>query len=335
MKRYGGEGLPHAPRIALITGDALGNYVAVTPLAQMLRERFPAGVFHYFGGRRTEELWSLENAFDAGFDLFGSPPREMARAALAEGTYDLVINLERSEWAASFAALLCADDTYAVGPLLDEEGRGFLPFSDDPRGKLWSDPEWTSAQLTELYPFLGSGFIGEIFCRLCFLEGPLPSYRVASCDPREPVPQVLISTAASLASKLWPVDKWSCVLEELLQRGVSVGVIGAAPASQARYWLGFEAEEALIEEYSLQDLRGRFSLPKVAGALARAKQVVTIDNGVLHMAAAVGTPTIGLFRPGIRRLWTPPVRAITALAPDELRPVSDIQVSQVVAALEV
>ena len=39
----------------------------------------------------------------------------------------------------------------------------------------------------------------------------------------------------------------------------------------------------------------RLPLPEVAGLLARADLVVGIDTGLVHLAAALGTPTLALF----------------------------------------
>jgi len=74
-------------------------------------------------------------------------------------------------------------------------------------------------------------------------------------------------------------------------------------------------------------------LPAVAGALARAKAVLTLDNGILHMAAAAGAPTVGLFRHGIHRLWAPPVAGLTVLTAGEGKPVSEIQPERVIEAV--
>ena len=53
-------------------------------------------------------------------------------------------------------------------------------------------------------------------------------------------------------------------------------------------------------------MRGRITLPQVAGAIAKAKAVVSLDNGILHLACSTATPTVGLYRNGIHRLWAPP-----------------------------
>ncbi len=66
------------------------------------------------------------------------------------------------------------------------------------------------------------------------------------------------------------------------------------------------------------DLAGELSVGELCAALADAHTVVTNDSGPMHIAAALGTPTIGLFGPetpvmygplGERAsaLWRPPV----------------------------
>lgn len=45
------------------------------------------------------------------------------------------------------------------------------------------------------------------------------------------------------------------------------------------------------------DLVGRVSLPEAAAVLARAALFVGNDSGLMHLAAATGTPTLGLFGP--------------------------------------
>jgi len=45
---------------------------------------------------------------------------------------------------------------------------------------------------------------------------------------------------------------------------------------------------------ALIDLRGRTSLIQLAGACAKAKAVISVDAGPLHIAAAVGTPTLAI-----------------------------------------
>lgn len=330
MKRFRGEALPSNAKIAVVANDALGNYVVSTPLLQMLRAKYPDAQLHYYGGTRTEELWSRESLIDAGFALFGSDPSQIARQG---GDYDLVVNFEASEWARCFSAIAAGPTGYVVGPCLGCDGRGDLPPSEDERGRLAVDPEWTAADLTVKYPFLHSGFIAEIFARLTYLEGTVPPYRITVEPPPFDVPDVLIATTASLPEKLWPFESWATALRELHGMGKTVGLLGAKPSAQQRFWKGNDAENRLVEENLAQDLRGTLTLTQVAGALAATKLVLTLDNGILHLAAATSAPIVGLFRHGIHRLWAPPVPNLTVITPGEDAPVSSIDPKEVVKAV--
>ncbi|MCW5940719.1 MAG: hypothetical protein KIS66_00715 [Fimbriimonadaceae bacterium] len=328
MTRYCGDPVRPGGRIAVVSNDALGNFVAVTPLLQMLRREVSPACVDYFGGHRVQEMAGASDLPTRAYPLHGTPLRD-ALSWLPSDPYDLVINVEWTAWPKAFAGLLAGESTPVCGPSVGEGGRGDLPFADDLRGALWQDQGWIAESLPVRYPFLRSGFIGEIFARLAYLEGAVPRYRLPQAEPDGNVPDVLIATAASLPEKLWPIAKWVAVLERCRAEGWSVGLLGAKPSAQGRFWMGAAEEETLVERGLVHDLRGRFTLPQVVGASARARRVLSLDNGILHFAVAAGTPTVGLFRHGIHRLWAPPFDGLTVLTPGEGGQVADIEVDQV------
>ncbi len=57
------------------------------------------------------------------------------------------------------------------------------------------------------------------------------------------------------------------------------------------------------------DLGGCTSLAQLAAVLARCDLLVGADSGVLHVAAAAGTPTVALFGPTNYGAWAPPLPA--------------------------
>jgi ADP-heptose:LPS heptosyltransferase len=147
------------------------------------------------------------------------------------------------------------------------------------------------------------------------------------------VPDVLIATAASQPEKLWPAPHWRAALAGINEGGFSVGLLGAPAKEQALHWKGASLEDELVRDGLAEDLRGAFSLPQVVGALGAAKAVLTLDNGILHLAAATTTPTVGLFRHGIHRLWAPPAPNVVVLTPGDGLAVADLGVSAVLGAL--
>lgn len=318
--------------IAVIANDALGNYVAATPLLQALRKKYNPKRLHLFSGRRTEELWTSDPNIDAGFAILGSPPRESALVALEHGPYDLVVNLESSPWAESFAALLCDENSLVAGHCLGSTGRGALPFGTDRVGALCADADWTAADLPNRYPMLCTGFIGEIFCRIAYIKGTVPPYSVPSARPSLEAPPLLIGVSASVEEKLWPVESWVRALEFLAERGLRAGLLGARASDQRLFWIGADIEQELLDRGLVEDLRGRLTLPEVVGALDAARAVLTLDNGIMHLAATTSTPVVSLFRHGYHRLWAPPVRNLTVLEPGEGRSVASIAISDVMEA---
>ena len=316
MQRFTGQPLRDGARVALIANDAIGNFVVATPLMQMLRQDIRGLHLTLFNGERTRELWEASDLVDLGVPLFGMDPWDTAVELARHEGFDLVINLEVSPTAVFATAALSAGEARVCGPSVGAGGRGTLAYPADSRGDLWRDSEWIADDLMARYPFLSSGWIAEIFCRLAYREGDIPGYRLPTADPGRDVPDVLIATAASLPEKLWPQASWEAALRGLADRGLSVGLLGAPPRQQQAHWQGGGVEDALVRQGLAQDLRGAFSLPQVSGALAAARIVLSLDNGILHLASATPTPTVGLFRPGIHRLWAPPKINLAVITPE-------------------
>jgi len=308
MRRYEGSGLSARPRVAVIANDAIGNFVVATPLLQMIRRELDPEFIHYFGGKRTWELQSASDLFEGSFALHG---RELGEtlSEVAGSAYDLVVNVEQGELARrcaheiGHAALVC-------GPV---DG---LPYPGDLRGDLWRDQQWIAPDLMERYDFLESPWIGEIYARLAYLEGSVPPYRLPSSSVEHPF-DVLIASSASLPDKLWPLDQWRTVLRALSEMGLRVGLLGAPPKLQGQHWKGADEESQMVSEGLAEDCRGIWTLPQVVGAIASARAVLTLDNGIMHLAASTGTHTVALFRHGIHRLWTPPVATVHPVVANE------------------
>jgi len=318
-------------RIAVLSNDALGNFAVVTPLLQMVRARHPGAILHYFGGTRIHELSQHLTYIDRSIPWLGTPVYEGARTIVEP--YDWVINVEFSRWMAASAALLAGAEGIVTGPCLTEDGRGYLPFPETAEGRLWRDDRWREG-VTERHPEVRTGHISEIFARIAGLEGDVPPYALPSQTPDRPVPDVLIATTASLPEKLWTPDHWCALADWCRAQDLSVGLIGAKPATQSQFWQGADAEAEIAAHPAVEDLRGAFAMPEVVGALAAARAVVTLDNGIMHFAVASGTPTIALFRRSIHRLWAPPSPHLHAVLSGEDDQVSEIEFGEVRQTLE-
>lgn len=109
---------------------------------------------------------------------------------------------------------------------------------------------------------------------------------------RLPDPPVVINPGAGWASKRWPAERFAALARCLHRRhGIRPLVVwgGAAERATAEQIAAEACGEALVApETTLQDLGELFRL---------ARLVISADTGPLHLAAAVGTPCVGLFGP--------------------------------------
>lgn len=90
-------------------------------------------------------------------------------------------------------------------------------------------------------------------------------------------------------SRLWFAPETARVIENVVERGLDVVLVGAP--GEERYAAPIRAEARV----PLHDLTGRTSLRQLIGVLARARFAVAPDSGPMHIAAAVGTPVVSLW----------------------------------------
>jgi heptosyltransferase-1 len=120
------------------------------------------------------------------------------------------------------------------------------------------------------------------------------------------VPYAVLIPNASRPEKLWPERSWVAVGRRLKERGWMPLVL----------W-GRESEQTLAEQIAAGcegDVPPFLKVGEMATVLAGAQQVVGLDTGFTHLAAAFGRPTVGIYcdhEPGLAGITGPgPVASI-------------------------
>ena len=115
----------------------------------------------------------------------------------------------------------------------------------------------------------------------------------ASLLPDGP-PIVGLGPTANWDGKIWPPERFAALAETMRHRlpGARVAVFGG-PGSAERGM----AAPVLASVPGAVDLVGRLDVPQAAACLVRCSLFVGNDSGLMHLAAAAGTPTLGLFGP--------------------------------------
>jgi lipopolysaccharide heptosyltransferase I len=102
----------------------------------------------------------------------------------------------------------------------------------------------------------------------------------------------VVNPGAGWPSKLWPADRYAAVARHLAKRHHLNTVVVWAGDQELRL-----AEEIVSQAGPAAHLAVHTSLTELVALLRRARLMIASDTGPLHMAVAVGTPSVGLFGP--------------------------------------
>ncbi len=130
-------------------------------------------------------------------------------------------------------------------------------------------------------------------------------------------PFVFVHPKTSTGVKEWPLEHWAALMQGLMERHGLACIVGHGPGER-------EALEDLLRQVPQAVLAPEPDLHGLAALCKRARLVVAPDTGPLHVAAALGTPVVGLYGPTSPDRYGPywePCRVVDAGAgcPDRTR----------------
>jgi lipopolysaccharide heptosyltransferase III len=152
--------------------------------------------------------------------------------------------------------------------------------------------------------------------------------RAASLLPADR-PIVALAPTANWQPKIWPAERFVALF-----RALAAGPLpGAVPAVFAGPgdWESALAAPLLQALPEAIDLTGRLNVPEAAACLALAAFFAGNDSGLMHLAAAAGAPTLGLFGPTDAAEYAPSGRSAAAVTATT-RQMQDLSVARAFAA---
>lgn len=191
-------------------------------------------------------------------------------------------------------------------------------------GKFWNlVVDLRNAPLSYILPSLRQRHLGKVkntehrvigISRVLGLENNPPAPKLFCSDADQSQAETLIPSGAPVlaigptanwAAKTWRVDCFAELTERFSQPG------GLMPGCRvALFGRDDERPDAIrlieaIPSARRIDLIGRLSLAEVYACLQRCSFYVGNDSGLMHLAAAAGVPTLGLFGPSKELLYGP------------------------------
>lgn len=279
-----------ADRICIIKPSALGDVVQTLPILAALRQRFPLAHITWVVNSAYASLIRPISLIDEIIEFprqhYKSLGLDAARRSLG---FLSLLHRQRFDLAIDLQGLLRSGlMTFAtgartrIGLATAREGARFCYnriVDDRPLEQGAVDRYWKLAEA------IGVGAMPK--------QSPLElsaAERRWAADAISglPRPIVAINAGSRWATKRWPAEHFAATINQQTSTG-SVILVGG-PGEEA-----IAAQVAAACRLPTRDFAGKTSLRELAALLEQADVVLTNDSGPMHLAAAVGTPTVAIF----------------------------------------
>lgn len=282
-----------ACRIVFFTLSALGDMVLSLPLIQATRAIYPAAKITVVCGRAATA--ALARELEAGDEVLLLPPRarrsplglwrslslaRSLRADIAFQTFASHGSFGNLITGATGARIRCG---FSNGRFVDRlthriaisDAKHYITLNMDLLRRLGhmevEDPEGRYLPTIEKR---STAFLPET------LHSRYGNYAVIS-----------ISSDPALAFKRWPLEKWVRLSRALSRQGIASLYVGAESDR------GEIAKITEVGGITGENLAGQTNFADVAALISGSKIVIGTDGLVLHLAAAMDLPCVGIFGP--------------------------------------
>ena len=126
-------------------------------------------------------------------------------------------------------------------------------------------------------------------------------------------PFVCIGASASFPLKCWPLQNFKKLIENIIQSGISVVLVGTNGEIETE-----ELAEYFRGSQNVFCAAGMFTILQSAALLEMANAVVANDTSIIHLAEAMRTPSIALFGPTVKEFGYAPMLAQSRLIETDL-----------------
>ena len=113
-------------------------------------------------------------------------------------------------------------------------------------------------------------------------------------------PYFVLFPGATFAGRLWPVERYLALANELAEKTGWIGVVSGGPSEAAQ-----AARLCAGATFPLLNWVGRTRLTDLAAVLANAELLVANETSAVHIAAAVGVPSVCLLGGGHHGRFVP------------------------------
>jgi ADP-heptose:LPS heptosyltransferase len=283
--------IPDVRRIAVLRANVLGDLMFSLPALDALRLAYPFAEIVLLGrrwhralltGRRSpvDRVAILGDELFDGLSLAPRPPAVVEAAVRALGVTDVDLAIQLHGGGRTSNPVIRA---------LGARVTAGLRTPDAPPLDRWLPYVYWQHEIHRGLEVVGLAGAPPV--------DPAPRLQVGDTDRRaaEAVlrddgrPLAVLHPGANDGRRRWSAARFAAVGDALVVDGWQVAITGSVDERS------LTASVASVMHRAALDLGGRLELPGLVGVLDRAELVVSNDTGPLHLAVAVGTPTVGIF----------------------------------------
>jgi lipopolysaccharide heptosyltransferase I len=282
-----------SPRILIVRLSAIGDTVHTVPVLCALRDRFPAATIGWIVERTSAPLLRGHPDLDHLIEVprgWLKSPRLIWKTARQLRSLRFEISIDAQSLTKSSITAWLSGAPRRIGfTRCEYEGRELSSWIN--RELLEPTADHVIDRLLELLRPLG-------------VEHPAVNFRLPNYEEADVAIKrfifdrglgagfAVINTGAGWPSKLWPAERYAELARYLgNERNLPSVVCWAGPAEQQM------ADQIIVRAGGHAHVAPPTSLRELAALARRAKLFIGSDTGPLHIAAAVGTPCVGLYGP--------------------------------------
>lgn len=289
-------------RILLTRLKFIGDIVLTTPIIKTVRQAFPHAHIAFLGEKNAVELLEHNPYLNEIIPLESAKSSLFDSVKLMKLLYSKKFDLAVDFFGNPRSALLTFATRAKVRIGLDVRGRGAVYTIRVPRDNRNKNAIQFYYEVIRHAGIDGDEQKTEIFLSedeknnaKTYLEnlGVLSGKKIIALHP-----------GGTWPSKLWQKEKFAALAQRLRLEGANVILTGGRNDKEV---------VDLVAETSGAIPILNISLRKLAAILSLASVVVSNDCGTMHIAAATGATTIGIFGPGEPHIWFPYTQPHVAL----------------------
>jgi len=274
-------------RLLVVKTSSIGDVIHALPVVQAIKDAAPHLTLGWVVRRRCADILTGNPSIDALYVLPDKPSlREIfqLRRDLHSAHYDMALDMQ----GLSLSGLVTRLSGAPVRVGWDRNREGNALFLTHP---LIPGKAKDRHEIDLLYGFADA--LGVHAQHPEFASQPyLAAENAAQAEQwlsDLPKPRIALNVGASRAYKRWPLENWIEAASALTESGRSVVFVGDKNDAEVVAQITPHLTAKFVS------LAGKTSLRELASVLAACDLLVSGDSGPMHLAVAVGTPTIAIF----------------------------------------